>query len=292
MTQFDPCYPPTTNSLNRLRLEAASLPDQMQGKTGYELLSTLTLRTLIQPYTSEVTVFYEQVALEADWAIGIATTLGTHLGCLLLVLACNDHQTHQANPDKPAAYWNHWSGIHKIYLGGGLVRGKAGEIIASQAQATIQSLANEPDYRVIQVEYPQYLPLLGAARIIQTGSLASILDFGGSYVKRAIAHYTAKQLSHLQIQDTLPNDFPINANDAGPIFERMVDIIVQSCTEVDTPIVPISIAAYVDEQGQPLLTQGGIVEYGAPLGFHSVFGIKYVLAHHPTLSKLPLLFIF
>lgn len=229
----------------------------MRGMVGYDLLSTQALNALIQPYTREVAVFYEQAALEVDWAVAIAHTLGERLGCMLLVLTRNDAQTQQTNPDKPAAYWTHWSAIHQIYLGGGFVRGKAGEIIATQAQATVQSLANEPGYQVIRAEHPQYLPLLGAARTVQAGNRASILDFGGSYVKRAIAHYTKDHLSRLQIRESLPNDCSTHADDARFIFERMVDIIVQSYTEVDAPVVPISIASYVSERGQPLLTQAG-----------------------------------
>ncbi|MBZ0290407.1 MAG: hypothetical protein K8I30_22470, partial [Anaerolineae bacterium] len=137
MTDFDPRYPPTTNSLNRLRLEAAMLPDAMRGKVGYELVSTQAVNALIQPHTGDVAVFYEQAACEAAWAVEIAQTLGTRLGCVLLALAYNDAQTRQANPEKPAGFWTHWSGMQTIYLGGGLVRGRTGAIIAAQAQATV-----------------------------------------------------------------------------------------------------------------------------------------------------------
>lgn len=257
---FDPRYPPTSSSLNRLRLEAESLPlpANVQGKAAYELLSSLALDALIQPYTSEVATFYEQVALGAEWAVEIAQILGAHLGTLLAILARNDTRTQQANPDKPAAYWAHWSRIRKVYIGGGMARGRVGAIITSQAQATVRSLAHAPSYQVVQAEYPQYLPLLGAARIVQTGSRASILDFGGSYVKRAIAHYADAGLSRLELRASLPTDLPADDGDARLIFERMVDIIVQSYTEVDSPTMPISVAAYVDEHGQPRLSQSGI----------------------------------
>ena len=255
---FDPRFPPTSNSLNRLRLEAAALPDAVRGKTGYELLSTTALEALIQSYTSETAVFYEQVARKANWAIEIARTLGDRLGWLLFVLIHNDRYTWQANPEKPPAYWTYWSGVRSVYLGGGLVRGQAGEIIAAQAQATLHRFANDPDSRVTQAAYPQYLPLLGAARIVQAGQRASVLDFGGSSVKRAIAHYTNHAFSRLQIREALPSDFPTRADDARLIFERMVDILVQAYAEADSPMIPVSIAAYVNERGQPALAQGGI----------------------------------
>ena len=69
MIDFDPRCPPTTNSLNRLRLAAATLPDQVRGKSGYELVSTRAVNTLIQPYTTEIAQFYEQVAVEAKMQV-------------------------------------------------------------------------------------------------------------------------------------------------------------------------------------------------------------------------------
>ena len=258
MNDFDIRFPPTSNSLNRLRLEAAILPDDARGKGGYGLLSSHALQALLQPHTHDVKTLYEQAEQNANWALEIARTLGTRLGWLLATLVGNDAQTQQANPDKPAAYWTHWSGIRKIYLGGGLVSSKVGDMMATEAQATLQQLTNAAHYEVIRVAHPEYLPLMGAARIVEAGSRASILDFGGSYVKRAIAHYDANgSFNRLQIRDSMPNDFEETGNNAQHVFERMADIIVQSYTGLDSPTVPVSIAAYVDAQGQPRLVQGG-----------------------------------
>jgi hypothetical protein len=255
---FDPRYPPTSNSLNRLRLEAASVPDALRGQWGYTLLSAQTLKMLIEPYTPDVAIFYEETAREADWAVKITTTLGTRLGTLLLTLLRNDAQTQQANAEKPAGFWDYWSGVQTVYLGGGMLRGRVGQLIAAQAQTTLQSLAQEPAYRVIRAEHPQMLPLLGAARTIQTGQRACVLDFGGSYVKRAIAHYTPEGLRRMQILDSLPSNFPADAALAQDVFERMVEIIARSYADADALTIAVSIASYVDAQGQPLLTQGGL----------------------------------
>ena len=256
MSDFDPRFPPTSNSLNRLKLEATILPDHVRGKVGYELLSTQALHDLIQPHTDEVAVFFEQVTLETEWAVDIANTLGTNLGFLLLTLLQQDDRTYEANPDKPAGFWSHWTDIRKVYLGGGPIRGKVGEIITTKAQATLQELADDPTYRVIQVRHPQHLPVLGAARMVQSGNRACVLDFGGSYIKRAIAHYSATTLRRLQIRDSFPHD--LQDDDALRIFEQMVDIIVDSYSNADALLIPISVAAYVDKRGQPLATQGGI----------------------------------
>ncbi len=258
MNHFDPRYPPTTNSLNRLRLAGPLVPAELQGKTGYELVSTAALSTLIAPHTSDMKAFYQHVADGVEWAVEIGETIGTRLGYLLLALISNDSEMQVANPDKDRRYWAYWSSVTTVYLGGGLMVGNVGEIITTQAHAILATHGSDRRVQVMQSPYPQHLPLLGAARIVTNGQQAIVLDFGGSFVKRAIAHYSATGLRHLQLLASLPSDFPDNRDDAALIFDRMVDIIVTSATAVDAPTIPISIAAYVDEQGQPLLSQGGI----------------------------------
>lgn len=275
MTVFNPQYPPTTNSLNRLRLVAGCdhlWPDSVRGKSGYELLSSLALNSLIEQHASpdsypaemdaRMAWFYQQVAAGAPFTAGVAETIGARLGYLLLTLLLNDDATYQANPDKEAAYWSYWSQVHTIHLGGGMMSGTMGAQVAEQAQAIVRHQAALSDYAVFPAAHPRILPLLGAARLVQAGLAALVLDFGGTFVKRAIAHLTTQGLIHFQILDSLPSNFPAvtveTPEDARPIFERMVDIIVQSCVGVDADTIPVSIAAYVDGRGQPLLTQHGI----------------------------------
>jgi hypothetical protein len=202
--------------------------------------------------------FYDHVEVGQMSAVEIAETLGARLGCLLLALLCNDEQTRRANPEKGAAYWTHWSTVRTVYLGGGLVSGKAGQIIAAQAQEILQKLANDPNCQVIQAAYPRELPLIGAARIVQQGERALVMDFGGSYIKRATVHYGANGLQRLHLLDSLPSGFPHNGDDVPQIFERIGDIIAQSYSDSDAAVIPISIAAYVDKHGQPLAAQSGI----------------------------------
>lgn len=254
---FDPRFPPITNSLNRLTLAGTAVPEKLRGKAGYELVSDAALAVLIQPFTSSVPAFYAQAEAGAEWATRIARALGERLGCLLAALARGDAQTRQANPEKPAGYWAHWAGIKTVFLGGGMARGSVGTLIAAQAEATARALTGNPGYQVTRAEHPQYLPLLGAARMVATGSRASILDFGGSFVKRATAHYTSAGLARLEIRDSLPNDLQ-NTADAAAIFETMTGIIAASHAEGDAPVIPISAATYVDQRGQPLPSQGGI----------------------------------
>jgi hypothetical protein len=257
-TRFDPGYPPPSNSLNRLRLEAAGLPDSVRGATGYALVSAEAQMKLIQPHAANYAAFYEQAALGSGWAVEAAQTLGSRLGCLLYTLTHNDPQTRAANPDKPAGYWGCWSAVRRVYLGGGMAGGKAGEIVTEQARATLQHLADSTVYAIERAKYPQHLPMLGAARVVAAGSRACVLDFGGSFVKRAIAHYTPDELSRLEIREPLPSDFPASDDDPGAVFERMADMIAQAYGEADAPTIPVSIAVYTDEHGQPQTAQGGV----------------------------------
>lgn len=276
---FDPRYPPTTNSLNRLRLELASpalLPDDIDGKTGYELLSTRALNHLIEDYIQAHSLavpelpddrmawFYERVKTDSDLSATIGITIGDRLGCLLLTLMQNDEGTRHANLDKAAAYWDYWSDVRDIFLGGGLLSGGFGQRVADQAQALLrhrQALANAT---VTLAGHPQHLPILGAARIVPSGRRAAGFDFGGTFVKRALATYGDVGLQSVRLLDTVSAEFSHRTvetpEEARPIFERMVDIIAQTYreTNADADTIPVCIASYVDEHGQPLVTQRGI----------------------------------
>ncbi|MBZ0292531.1 MAG: hypothetical protein K8L99_08170, partial [Anaerolineae bacterium] len=185
MAVFNPRYPSTENSLNRLRLVVADghlLAEATHGKTGYELASTHALVQLIQAHastsgiaipdttTEQLTWFYEQAAAGTAFFVEIAEIIGMRLGCLLLTLLRNDSQTHATNADKDSAYWAYWSAMRTVYLGGGLVAGRMGSVVAAQAQALVRQQAKVSDYTVTAADYPQHLPLLGAARTVLHGN--------------------------------------------------------------------------------------------------------------------------
>ena len=276
---FDPRYPPITNSLNRFRLEVGSrtlLPDDIRGQTGYKLVSTMALQTLIEKHLradavtapqqpdDRMTWFYERLDHDADLSGIIAETLGNRLGYLLLTLLQNDDQTRRANPEKDAAYWDYWSKVRAVFLGGGLLSGGFGQRVAEKTHALLHRRGNRADCSVVLADHPQHLPVLGAARIVPAGRRAVVLDFGGTYVKRALANYSDSRLESIQLLDSVPGEFSHRAiqtpKDIRSIFERMVDIITESYRQgsANADTIPVCIAAYVNEKGQPLLSQSGI----------------------------------
>jgi predicted NBD/HSP70 family sugar kinase len=259
---FNPLYPPNFNSLNGLVF--AELPDECPqsywGKKGYDFLSLQALIQHIQAnltqlelgdsaYSSFVPAFFVRLEEGNPTAIKIMQQMGQALGLILLTLHDATEWNRLANPSKDAAYWDYWGRVNQVYIGGGLASGKAGEIMAHEAQKLCSGI------RVIAAEHPQYLPLMGAARYVPTGRSALVLDFGGTSVKRAITRYE-DGLSQLELLPSLPFDTPRNSPQA--IFDNFISILAKSYTKVESAIIPVSIAAYVDEKGQPYHNQHGI----------------------------------
>jgi hypothetical protein len=107
--------------------------------------------------------------------------------------------------------------------------------------------------------YPESAVLVGAACSIDAdGERALVLDFGGSYVKRAVATYKGRELTELRRLPALPAQF-MQEGETRALFGFMVDTIAQTVQEIEPPVssvVPVSIAAYV-QGGQPHEHQHG-----------------------------------
>jgi hypothetical protein len=260
---FNPLYPPNFNSLNGLVFAElpADFPQAYWGKKGYDFLSSLALNRRISEHLASLELeesddaalrlaFFVRLEDGNPTAISIMEQMGQALGLILLTLHDATEANRLANPSKDAAYWDYWGRVNQVYIGGGLASGKAGEIMAHEAQKLCSGI------RVIAAEHPQYLPLMGAARYVPTGRSALILDFGGSLVKRAIAHYEDELFVALDVLEALP--FIAQDDKPQAIFEAFVSILAEAYRPVESPIIPVSIAAYVDEKGQPYHNQHGI----------------------------------
>jgi hypothetical protein len=260
---FDPRYPDTSNSLNRVviaDLPGELLPSDVKGKTGYDLLSSKRLKMLVRDqammrgkdlYTEKelFTWFYSEFK-NADLG------LGYYLGCLLVTLVRGDEVNRKARPEWTDAHWKLWGSIRTVHLGGGLVIGGMGSAMAKYAQTMLRERAGFTDFKIDVADYPQHLPLLGAARYIPSSQQGYIFDFGGTYVKRGLAQYGEDGFQKFTILSSVESKYP----DESPatIRDKMVEIIVDTLKDFDADVIPISIAAYVDANGQPLIAQGGI----------------------------------
>jgi hypothetical protein len=261
MSMFNPEYPPTFNSINGLLFAElpANCPAQYHGKNGYDFLSSLALTRSIQSNLAELELpamgdgalrlaFFERLEAGNTKAISITEEMGQTLGLILLTLHNGTEKNRSANPAKDSAYWEYWAQVEQIYIAGGLTSGNAGQIIASEAQKLC------PAIRVHTSDYPRHLPLLGAARYVPEGESALVFDFGGSFVKRAIAKYE-DGLSGIEILEALPFDA---SGIPQVIFDSFVKILADSYRPVESSLIPVSIASYVDSTGQPCHNQHGV----------------------------------
>jgi hypothetical protein len=265
---FNPRYPDTSNSLNRVvlvDLPGLDVTDDVKGKTGYELVSTAALDKLIEAHHADFRFitykdppamrghFFVLLSHDDPTAIHVAETLGRNLGYLLLTLTRGDEVNRKARPEWSDAHWKLWGSIRTVHLGGGLVTGKMGVWMLKGVRIITTNAGS--NLAIDLAHYPQHLPLFGAARYIATGQKSYMLDFGGTYVKRGFAQYGSDGLKQLTLLSSVESAF---TNDVIDVRDTMVDIIAETAKDFDAPIIPVSIAAYVDANGQPLIAQGGI----------------------------------
>lgn len=276
---FNPAYPPTSNSLNRFKIwELPDFSEELLGRAGYRLVSSASLTDAIQERSSELMIdpnqsdqdlqgrYFELLDTGDSMAIQIAEQMGQYLGYILLALHYGTDTNREGNPEKDDAYWEYWSGVRTIFLGGGLTSGKIGEIIAREAQSTVTKHVS--NYMIALAQYPQHLGILGAARYVLSDEQAIIFDFGGTFVKRARAFYSENKLQRVQLLDSVPSGFGLHSDDsmAQTVFDRFVDFLVDAFQGGDATFIPVSIAAYVSPDGQPYLAQRGVYMLMSHLG--------------------------
>lgn len=299
---FDPAFPPTSNSLNRFKIwELADFPKEKLGRGGYRLISSAALTDAIQVRLAELAIdsnlsekelqqtYFELLEVGNLAAIQIAKELGANLGSILLALHDSTQTNREGNSEKDIAYWDYWSNVQTIYLGGGLASGKIGAIIAREAQLTVSKHLS--DYKIAVAQNPRHLCILGAARYVSAGNQAIIFDFGGTFVKRARAFYSENKLQCVQLLESVPSGFGLQADEteSQAIFERFVDVLVDGYQEGDAPFIPVSIAAYVSAKGQPYLAQGGIYMLMSHLGNNVPQLLSRAVSEHlgkPIIVKL------
>jgi hypothetical protein len=253
---LDPANLTPAASLNRIRfteLSGLPIPARMVDWAAYALLSERALADL----TARTGL--------PDVA---ARRFGERLGWLLVTLRLGDPASRAARPDWDDSYWRHWAAISTCYLAGGVVSGKLGPWIAEQAMHTLAQ-AGMADYRVQVAPWPEYLPLIGAARLVTDASMTVVFDFGLSIVKRAVARYQEASLTEIRVLPRAPARLPEIPPGTAPTLEQtrhlgeqMVATVAETWRaaraadpNVSSTIVA-SLASYL-RGGQPLERQGG-----------------------------------
>lgn len=146
----------------------------------------------------------DQTARAAAQAIG--QRLGRNLGHILLTLHRGDAVNRAARPDWKVQDWERWAKIRRVWMGGGLMSGRLGELIVEQARDFLAEAGYQEQLQAALTPYPGEVTLLGAGRYLPpTSQHALCLDFGHTSVKRACLGFEDGALVRLRRYESLPN---------------------------------------------------------------------------------------
>lgn len=274
---FNPNFiSPSLNRVSIVELPGIVLPDEIQGKSGYELLSAAALAARIRaraavlglpPDTPDLLRRFDACFSSQAHSISeeIAVDYGRSLGYLLLTLKRGDPANRAARPEWDGRHWAFWAGINTVWVGGGLVAGHLGPIAVGEAGRVLHD-AGFPDYAVHLSPHGADLPLVGLSGLVPTGAGAMLLlDFGGTVVKRAIAEYKDGQLTQLHRLPSLPTPCEsahhagVELPDVDAFARQVLTLIEQTWREAERPlssIIAVSLACYLRD-GQPPPTEMG-----------------------------------
>ncbi|MCP4543563.1 MAG: hypothetical protein GY832_41145 [Chloroflexi bacterium] len=284
MPPLDPQRLTPAASLNRVQL--VDLPGfaidlEAKGKTGGQLVSALVSARLIRQYADDLRLdpnlddhslrqsldqcFASPNTTVRSAAEAIGRRIGRNLGHILLTLKRGDAINRAARDEWDDSYWDHWNGIQRVWLGGGLVSGQMGSHISQHAKAVIKE-AGISSYTVQVSPHTQALPLVGAARHAPpTCQTALVFDLGHTMIKCARATYKNGKLRELCRLPSHPSkwtEIEQTSNDpiqqATRLFRRMISVIATTWHHAKMPPaspILVSLAAYV-QNGHPITTRG------------------------------------
>lgn len=272
-------------SLNRARI--VSLPglkvdEGILHKTGYELASARALAAHFQTQKTRLKhpphkgigqsvhsfIFFDQCLTSSDPEVReaareIARAFGRGLGWLLVMLRRGDPPNREDRTDWDDSYWEHWRTLPSLVLGGGLIRGRLRDHLLEDIQAVFSETSTSAPILSLD-PHGEYLPLVGALRCAPLGYARILaLDFGGTQVKRAVGQCGEGRLLALKTHPPLDSNIfgtALTNRLMEQTLEWMITAITTSWHEArpDCPVIPVSLAAYVDPQGRPLDRQGSI----------------------------------
>lgn len=277
---FDPCQLQPLATLNRRRfLIRQGIDDDVAGKTAYEILSRDALSQTIARYAHELRIGADtnpahlprqlNACLSAQdahiraLALSIAEQYGRRLGWLFASMNRSNSVSSEPNGWEQA-FLAHWEqNVQAIIIGGGLAQDRLGTVIARAAQCAL-SESGRPDLTVSAANYAAFLPLIGAARSVPAVGPGGVVvaDFGGTMAKSGVAVFDEQStLKALQVRPVYDLAGISDGTQPAAIAVAMKDVITWAYRAASqrltvTPHVVCSIAAYLDEQRQPVQLGG------------------------------------
>jgi hypothetical protein len=259
---FDPHRLTPTASLNRVPYVASAalgIPVEMQGKTAFALLSANAFDALIRENTGALQLTAAELGSSrlsyvlrerlgaSEVAAGVAGEYGRRLGYLLAILKRGDAESRAARPEWDASYWSHWTGIERVYVGGGLAWPEVVEV----AQSVVQEAGLSLD--VVLAPHAAMRPLIGAARALRVvGGAALVLDFGQTATKRAMAAYEHGVLVRLQALQPVP----ASTLQGLEYVAWMTDVIASSLPPASSK-AGVCVSSYLDDDQHPAVYSSG-----------------------------------
>lgn len=271
-------------SINRvmlLGLPGARVDDEVRGKSAYDLVGSSAVFALIKAHAQalglsgenlaaprpEIFAAFDRCFEHSDPEIRraareVARRFGRNLGFVLVALRRPDAQR-EVRPEWDA-FREHWQTLPCLWLGGGLIRGHLRDHLLDEIAAVFAETNTDPPALLLDA-YGAALPLIGAACCAARGHESALaLDFGGTNVKRGAAVYRDDALARMELLPALDSGWQGNIEDENALraflFDFMIPTVVESWSSAkpSCPVIPVSLAAYVDHDGQPFERQGAV----------------------------------
>lgn len=264
---FDPQRLTPAASLNRVPFVAApslAIPTQMQGLATLDLLSAGALDALILEHRDALALTEEEAASSrlsfvlrarlassttsiAEAARSVLSTYGTRLGYLLAILVRGDTESREARPEWDETYWQHWSSIKRVYLGGGL----AWPEVCAAASEVLRHAGADVDIDL--APFPSARPLIGAARLLPMPvERAVVMDFGQTWTKSALAIYENGELTRLERPEPIPA-----SRLSGTDYIAWMAGVIATTLPPGVATTGICVSSYLDERQHPAVYASG-----------------------------------
>jgi hypothetical protein len=243
---------------------ASGIPQRLHGKTAFELLSAAALEALVHEHAGSLLLSDSELhsgrptyalrerldspdAAIARTANDIVHEYGTRLGYLLCILKRGDAESRAARQEWDESYWAHWTGIERVYLGGGL----AWPETASAAAAAVQQTGL--DLGVVRAPFAAERALIGAARSLRIeDGTALVLDFGQTATKRAQATYRQGTLRRLEMLPSLPA-----SRLQGLSYTDWMAEVIATSMPPGASVAGVCVSSYLDERQHPAVYPSG-----------------------------------
>ncbi|HEV2759136.1 MAG TPA: hypothetical protein VGV86_06160 [Acidimicrobiales bacterium] len=183
-------------------------------------------------------------------AAGVLRAYGVRLGALLATLKDPRTPAQQGGTLVRRAYLEHWLGIERVWLGGGLLVGDGASDIVAGARQLLSLAGVVLDVRVGRA--PAVLPLLGAARMLDRhDGRALVVDAGHSSIKGAVAVIEGAAVIALELLSPTPAPMSGGRDPAEAALVSAVATFAAVLRSKGHRRVTVSVASYLDD-GAPV----------------------------------------